>query len=461
MSVSNPFWRGAIVILVIAVLAAPALGQGSTRYRLLEGTALVFGEDPMIELPLHGTFDLVTTSGSDSYDVRNFRGFDDSGNEAVTGEGTYVQNDAFQQMILGAVVNGDVHHLDSGPQPYYTTLPMIEIILHEEPVPMRLIVVAVPATPAWFSTETGFHTPAGTAISDGDILTTYGSVLWTNAELTQNLGIEPVVPDVGLDAMHPMAVWGPLWWEGWFSMEIDQYSETLGPLQHGDFLSEGGFIVARNQDLTQSFEPLEPGDLGLDAITWEWSSNCKWFSTEVDFHSEAVGALVGHGDVLCATDGAIVYTNQELLARIQPLVPDHDYGLDALYRWPSGHVWFSTEESFHSLTHGWISDGDLLSMDGFIIYRNLDLVRRFEPVEDLDNFGLDALHVVPVQPGDMNGDAFINNLDLAPFVLALTNREAYYAQFPELDPDVVGDLNGDRVLDNFDISLFIRMLTLP
>ncbi len=70
-----------------------------------------------------------------------------------------------------------------------------------------------------------------------------------------------------------------------------------------------------------------------------------------------------------------------------------DFGLDAIYVWPGGEVWFSTEEDFDS-SLGPIGAGDLLSDRGYVIYRNLDLVRKFNPIEDVNSFGLDGLFIV-------------------------------------------------------------------
>ncbi|MGD8451227.1 MAG: hypothetical protein PVJ57_05360 [Phycisphaerae bacterium] len=408
---------GCVAILLVAVLAAPALGQLPTRYCLLEGSLLVTVEDPTTEIQLHGTFDLLPSAVEGLYVVQNFRGFDSAGSVVVRAEGTYRQDDAGQRMVLNVAVGGSTHLFDSGVQPYYTTLPMIDIVLR--PVAgtsrtPRLVVVAAPIVDVWFSTEVGFHTPNGTAVSDGDALSVFGIVLWTNFELTRNLGIMPVVPDIGLDALCPAEIDEVPWWEAWFSPETSHFSETLGWLQHGDFLSEGGFIVERNQSLTWMFAPTSECDLGLDAITWGWPCYGWYFSTEVDFYSEPLGLTVGHGDLLCAAHGEIVYTNQELLARFRPVEPDYDYGLDAVYLWPSGHIWFSTEEPFRSGTYGWIGDGDLLSNDGHVICRNLDLVRRFRPVEDLHNFGLDALHIVPILDDDPDDDGELSELGVAP-----------------------------------------------
>ncbi len=61
--------------------------------------------------------------------------------------------------------------------------------------------------------------------------------------------------------------------------------------------------------------------------------------------------------------------------------------------------------------------------------------------------------------GDMNGDGFLNSLDIDPFTYALGNKEDFMSQvdFPEPynNPDTIGDMNGDGVLDSYDIDVFV------
>ncbi|MGE0480857.1 MAG: hypothetical protein AB7Q17_10345 [Phycisphaerae bacterium] len=59
--------------------------------------------------------------------------------------------------------------------------------------------------------------------------------------------------------------------------------------------------------------------------------------------------------------------------------------------------------------------------------------------------------------GDLNCDALVNNFDIDPFVLALTDAEAYALQFPNCDVSNA-DANGDGVLNNFDIDAFVACL---
>lgn len=66
-----------------------------------------------------------------------------------------------------------------------------------------------------------------------------------------------------------------------------------------------------------------------------------------------------------------------------------------------------------------------------------------------------ALTVTPCNvSGDMNCDGAVNTLDIAPFLLALTNLPAYQQQFPTCNP-LNGDVNHDLLLNGGDINKFI------
>jgi hypothetical protein len=60
--------------------------------------------------------------------------------------------------------------------------------------------------------------------------------------------------------------------------------------------------------------------------------------------------------------------------------------------------------------------------------------------------------------GDLNCDGLLNAFDIDPFVLALTNPEAYSQDFPECDVNLA-DCNGDGAVNAFDIDLFVAILT--
>jgi len=60
--------------------------------------------------------------------------------------------------------------------------------------------------------------------------------------------------------------------------------------------------------------------------------------------------------------------------------------------------------------------------------------------------------------GDLNCDGLINAFDIDPFVLALTNPDAYAAQLPGCDY-MLADVNGDGSVNAFDINPFVVLLT--
>lgn len=60
--------------------------------------------------------------------------------------------------------------------------------------------------------------------------------------------------------------------------------------------------------------------------------------------------------------------------------------------------------------------------------------------------------------GDMNCDGAVNNFDIDPFVLALTDSAAYATQFPDCDA-MNGDVNHDGLLNNFDIDPFVTCIS--
>ncbi len=61
--------------------------------------------------------------------------------------------------------------------------------------------------------------------------------------------------------------------------------------------------------------------------------------------------------------------------------------------------------------------------------------------------------------GDMNGDGELNNSDINPFVLALTDPASFAAQHPDVDINAAGDFNGDGAFNNLDVSGFVGTLS--
>ena len=122
--------------------------------------------------------------------------------------------------------------------------------------------LAAPLREIWFSTASGltaskWQSPTNRT-SSGDVLSDSGRMVRPNGELLRKLGIMPGIPEIGIDAVD-IARGGEIF----FSLNDDVFSETLGPIHHGDLLSEHGKIVKRNQELLAAFKPV---DAGLDHL---------------------------------------------------------------------------------------------------------------------------------------------------------------------------------------------------
>jgi len=416
--------------------------QLAVRYRLVEGSLLIhnIGLGPPIIVAIQGSFWLRPT-GQDPlfryFDIDDLRFTGSIFQLEYAGEmdGTYRIGGELalvQEMTLDGRINDFKElRLESGLVMVQARFPWVEIDLFQVPPDpfesFNIHLVAVPWPAIWFSTEYGFH-PSGPArfrhsnVSDGDLLSPNGTVVRTNRQLTSRLGIMPVVPDLGLDGVVgripelPLGT-APPPLEIWFSAEYNAFSETLGELLgHGDLLSNAGRVVRHNADLINPFCPQPPSpDYGLDAVTLGPERQLL-FSTEENFFSEGLGEIIGDGDLLCE-DGRIFKRIGELMANFQPIEPRPiRFGLDAVYVWPHGEVWFSTEVGFADGRLGYIGHGDLLSDTGRVVVRNPELLSPFGPIEDLDDFGLDGLHIFwPSLTGDLDFDGDVDLPDFAAF----------------------------------------------
>jgi len=59
--------------------------------------------------------------------------------------------------------------------------------------------------------------------------------------------------------------------------------------------------------------------------------------------------------------------------------------------------------------------------------------------------------------GDLNCDGAVNNFDIDPFVLALSDPPGYAAAYPSCDR-FGADIDGDGDVTNFDIDPFVALL---
>ena len=178
-------------------------------------------------------------------------------------------------------------------------------------------------------------------------------------------------------------------------------------------------------------------DYGLDAIARAPSGELL-FSTNKDFFSEKLGTTISNGDLL-SEKGYIFRSSSDLLSKFDlcPTFAPIDFGLDAVYVWPHGEVWFSTKSSFPEQQYGMIEHGDLLSSYGKVVLRNRELLEAFKPVEDLADFGLDAIEILwPNLAADLNEDGVVDLID--------------YSIFARSWMSVSGDSKYDGLCDIFD-----------
>lgn len=396
--------------LTVEFTTAPGPGT-SWRYTLVEGSTLV-DDCPIcdrltIVRPLRGTFDLLLEQEGPlftTYRITNIQFYANAKADptyTVTGNGSYQVGGevAIQQgMSLETEVCNTANSCRSVTftnEPGAVTLrfPLIEISLAQTQENFvsfyTMHLVAAPAREIWFATTNGFApTNAGPVVHAGDVLTQAGRIVRTSARLLETVGITNAPDSLHVDAFD-IAPGGEIV----FSLSQTVVSPTLGTLQEGDLLSSRGRIVKKNQELTAAFgiQPIVP-DVGLDAVTVT-SNGEILFSIRSDIFSESKGVLLHHGDVL-SDQGQVVKTNPQLLARFHPTDTSKDYGLDALYVWPDGEMWFSTESGFVDEQLGAISDGDLLSTEGIIVFRNSELVGAFGAPESASGFGLSDIFVV-------------------------------------------------------------------
>jgi hypothetical protein len=387
------------------LVAAPELQVW--HYRLLESSSFLddclICDRASIPQPMRGDFDLVLIDGNvlnSRYILRDIHFTSTWAGESrtLTGQGSFefggevaLRQSMTLQLNIESAKTNQTKTFTNTTAEVQMLWPVMEVNLDETEGTVastyRLHLLAAPLREVWFSTASDFTSGNNnTKITNGDILSDIGRVVEPNIALMSPFGLNPDAA-VGIDALA-IAPGG----EVQFSLNNDSLSPTAGQIHHGDLLSDKGKIVSKNEDLLRPFGLMPPPlDVGLDTIQILESGEIL-FSITQDAFSETKGEMLSKGDLL-SSKGDIKKTNQELLSRFHPVVAG-DYGLDAVYLWPSGEIWFSTEQAFDDQLFGPISDGDLLSDQGYVVFRNLELLQQFHPLEEKTNFGLDGLYIV-------------------------------------------------------------------
>jgi hypothetical protein len=424
------FGLDAVAVITNALPPGPSpLPQPEWHYMLLQDSQLidncsVCDRIPII-VPMRGSFDLRLVEENplfSRYAVQNVSFFVSGPLGSiykVEGHGTYrvggevaVVQEMFLELLIDDGVMNKLCYLTNDASIVDRRWPMIKLGLDQTNGTVaqtyRLDLAAAPLHEIWFSTRHGFHPgvtmPYTNYVTAGDLVSSAGRVVKRHHELTGRLGFMPVVPDPGLDAVDILPAG-----EIAFSIEQDMFSESLGPLHEGDVLSNNGYVLHRYTELIGAFSPEPPlADQGLDALHMAGSAGAAgeiYFSIERDFFSEILGRTIRRGDLL-SSRGTIIKTNEQLIARFNPADPKKDYGLDAIWAWPGGEVWFSTEDSFSGQDFESYHSGDILSDHGYVVYRHPELLSGFAPLEDLGDFGLDALFIVSDAAPPLPGSQF-------------------------------------------------------
>ncbi len=409
----------ALVFLALDVRAQIPL---TTHYRLLDGSTILddcaICDRAQIFTPLTGEFDLVQIEANPLF-VR----YKISGINFVSGPSTglaYVVTGEGELKIGGEVAVTQQWTLNveiKGPAGTKSTVftndnPMVERVWPNLAAGLtetrgtlgstfHLRIQAAPLREIWFLTSAAMNPSAGQTngmgFEPGDVLADAGRIVKTKEQLLTPLALSTPAKDLRLDALDVRARFR-------FSLAQDAMSAKFGAIHRGDLVASYGIVASRQQLLQPFGVDAAAPDPGLDAAQMlDYSDTLPfdiYFSIRDPVFSPKLGRTLGRGDLLVAqfppaeSTGAVRKTNRELLGQFHPAVPDRDYGLDAVYVWRHGEIWFSTEEGFQDSALGPISDGDLLSDQGYVVFRNAQLVQSFNPPENSPNFGLVGLDVM-------------------------------------------------------------------
>jgi hypothetical protein len=417
----------ALTVGALLAVASGASGQSSNppwTYTLVNGSQLL-DDCPICDhvsrpVPMTGTFQmrlLVQGPLFSTYAVEDIAfqaGLPGGTTYKITGEGSIriggeLANLQFLALTL-LIDDGANPVLDGYTNDSYQVTrwwPMMQVSAPEtNGTPARvyhLWINAAPFRELWFSTTQSFTStnwnPPTNALSAGDLFSSLGQVAKRNSQLCGRLGIQPPLPDLGLKDFGILPGG-----EIAFSIARDVFSETLGQLHAGDVLGDRGRVVRTNLPLLSAFvpSPVPPAGGGLGALEVTDDGTIE-FTVQTNFYSAKLGRTVQTGDLL-DDGGNVIRTEEQLLARFNPAKPAADYGLSAVYLWPlNGEIWFSTTQGFYDTSTNYYAAGDLLSDQGYVVYRNSELLSAFAPAGGGTNYGLDALYVITDVPPLGNG----------------------------------------------------------
>jgi hypothetical protein len=382
-------------------------------YTLVNGSSLL-DDCPIcgrvsIPLPMRGTFQLRLVLQGPlfiTYAMDNIS-FTASGNGRtykVTGQGVFqiggeiaTQETATLQLLIDDGVSNKACYFTNSSGAVTRLWPMIQVSSDQTNgtsiQQFHLDIGAAPFRELWFSTtqrfQTGIWKPPTNVVGAGDLVSWLGHEVKSDAELIARLGIQFAGTDLGLKDIDILPGG-----EIAFSLAQAAFSSTLGTLHPGDIVSDQGRLLRTNLSLVSAFVPAAPfpPDFGVAALKLMPDGE-TWFSTQTNFFSKILGRMLQPGDLL-SDNGTLVRSNAQLLAQFTPANPTNDYGLNSIYVWPSGEIWFSTAKGLLAANSNYYDPGDLLSDQGYLVYSNSELLAAFAPSNAPPSLGLDALYIV-------------------------------------------------------------------
>lgn len=402
----------------VSLMVCTGAESRAVHYQLIDGSYLL--DDcpvcarPSIQWPMRGSFEMrVVETGpfSTRYAIEkiNFRAggvdnpyqFQGAGTLDVSSAFALLQTVELEGTITSAFETNRASFTNESRQ-FTRALPMIAVKMLQTNGTLAhtftLQIYAAPFHEIWFSTASPFHgadLPEGeNEFGAGDLLSSAGRAVKRNSEFQEGFP-GPTFLNMGLDAVDLLP-----------GAEIAFSTDTVGVLNDGDYAYARTGDIYRYPDFLAAVAPVPPDDPGLDGL--QIKTNRAYYSLERDIEAFELGEFLRHGDLLFADsetlESGAFRRNEELLAQFNPPTRKTDYGLDAFYVWPSGEIWFSVHDGFSDSALGTISDGDILSDRGYIVFRNLELVSAFKPMEDAANFGLDAFTVITDVDGVQEAD---------------------------------------------------------
>lgn len=395
----------ALVLLTVFQFDCRAAAQAVWQYHLIEGSSLLddclICDRVSVAIPMRGTFNLRKVAQGPFNTQYALENIDFQANGySVRGSGTLSIGGDFaitQTITLDATIKTATDTFSASftnqSKSVKRRFPMLSATMQQtNGAPAHTFTLQINAAPIreiWFSTAADFHAAnipgPDNQVTSGDILSMTGRVVKRNSDLTGKFP-GPTFENVGLDAFDLLP-----------GAEIAFSTGTGGLFNDGDVAQARSTNIFRYADFLAPLATIPDGDPGLDALSFE-TPDKFYFSLKTDILSKDQTEILQHGDILwtdlTAQQGGVFRKNSDLLSRFDIANRDVDYGVDAIYIWPSGEIWFSTRDGFTDSQLGDIAHGDLISDQGYIVFRNNELLAAFAPLEKPDSFGFDAVSVI-------------------------------------------------------------------